>query len=75
MARPLRIQYQGGLYHVTLRGNERKAIVRDDEDRGRFVEALGASVLRHGVILHLYCLMENHAHLVGEAWGHISLFC
>lgn len=66
MARPLRIQYEGGLYHVTLRGNERKAIVRDDDDRHRFVDALGASVLRHGVILHLYCLMDNHAHLVVE---------
>jgi REP element-mobilizing transposase RayT len=40
--------------------------VRDDEDRGRFVDALGASVLRHGVLLHLYCLMDNHAHLVVE---------
>ena len=66
MARPLRIQYEGGLYHVTLRGNERQAIVRDDEDRHRFVEALGASVMRHGVLLHLYCLMDNHAHLVVE---------
>jgi REP element-mobilizing transposase RayT len=66
MARPLRIQYAGGLYHLTLRGNERKAIVREDEDRRRFVDALGASVLRHGVILHLYCLMDNHAHLVVE---------
>jgi len=66
MARPLRIHYEGGLYHVTLRGNERRAIVRDDEDCGRFVDALGASVLRHGVILHLYCLMENHAHLLVE---------
>jgi REP-associated tyrosine transposase len=66
MARPLRIQYEGGLYHVTLRGNDRRAIVRDEEDRGRFVDSLGASVLRHGVILHLYCLMENHAHLLVE---------
>jgi putative transposase len=66
VARPLRIQYEGGLYHVALRGNERKAIVRDDDDRHRFVDALGASVLRHDVILHLYCLLDNHAHLVVE---------
>ena len=66
MARPLRLQYEGAVYHVTLRGNERRPIVRDDEDRHRFVEALGASVLRHGVILHLYCLMDNHAHFVVE---------
>ena len=44
-ARPLRIQYEGGLYHVTLRGSERKAILRDDDDRHRFVHALGATVL------------------------------
>lgn len=42
MARPLRIPYAGGLYHVTLRGNERRAIVRDDDDRERFVHDLGA---------------------------------
>ncbi|MFN8008243.1 MAG: transposase [Terriglobia bacterium] len=75
MARPLRIQYEGGLYHVTLRGNERKAIVRDDEDRHRFLQAVGLSVLRHGVRLHLYCLMDNHAHLVVETpHGNLSAF-
>lgn len=46
MARLLRLQYVGALYHVTRRGNERRAIVRDDEDRRRFVEVLGAIVLR-----------------------------
>ena len=58
---PLRIQYEGGPCHATLRGNERKTIVRDDGDRRRFVDSLGASVLRHGVILHLYRLMDNGA--------------
>jgi REP element-mobilizing transposase RayT len=36
MARPLRIIYEGAVYHVTLRGNERRAIFRDDRDRERF---------------------------------------
>jgi hypothetical protein len=33
MARPLRIEYDGALYHVTSRGNDRKAIFKDDSDR------------------------------------------
>ena len=41
MARPLRVVYPGAVYHVTARGNERKAIVRDDADRRRFVATLG----------------------------------
>ncbi len=46
MARPLRLAFAGGVYHVTARGNERKAIVRDDTDRARFVDTLGAMVSR-----------------------------
>ena len=46
MARLLRIQFEGALYHVTARGNERKAIVRDDQDRQRFLDCLGACVAR-----------------------------
>ncbi len=42
MARPLRLPFAGGVYHVTARGNERKAIVRDDTDRARFVDTLAA---------------------------------
>ena len=37
MARPLRIQYPGAVYHVTCRGNERKALFQDDVDRHRFL--------------------------------------
>ena len=40
MARPLRIERVGGRHHVVARGNERRAIYRDDRDRGRFVELL-----------------------------------
>jgi hypothetical protein len=40
MARPLRIQYDGALYHITSRGNARKAIYRDDEDRRIFLDTL-----------------------------------
>ena len=42
MARPLRIELAGGLYHVMSRGNERRAIVRDDADRQRRLDWLHA---------------------------------
>ncbi len=45
MARPLRIEYGGAHYHVTSRGNERKAIFRDDTDREKFLELIGRAVV------------------------------
>ena len=64
MARPLRIEHLGGWYHVTARGNERRAIFRDDRDRTHFLELLGQMVGRFTVGLHCYVLMDNHYHLV-----------
>jgi REP element-mobilizing transposase RayT len=66
MARPLRIEYQGAHHHVTTRGNERKAIFRDDQDRERFLELLGRTVEQFDVRLHAYVLMDNHYHLLIE---------
>jgi len=66
MARPIRIEYEGAVYHVTIRGNERKALFSTDADRERFVSSLADSVERYGVRLYLYCLMLNHAHFVLE---------
>ena len=40
MARPLRVEYQGAIYHVTIRGNDRRNIFRDDRDRQRFLDRL-----------------------------------
>jgi len=75
MARPLRITYEGAVYHVTIRGNERRSIFRDDDDRHRFVLKLGESVKSYDVRLYLYCLMTNHAHLVLETpRGNLSCF-
>ena len=75
MARPLRITYEGAVYHVTIRGNERKSIFRDDDDRSRFVLKLAESVKSYDVRLYLYCLMTNHAHLVLETpRGNLSRF-
>lgn len=66
MARPLRIEYPGALYHVTARGNARQDIFLDDEDRRRFLKVLGHVVGRFHLQLQAYCLMDNHFHLVVE---------
>ena len=75
MARPMRIAFPGALYHVTVRGNERKAMVRDDQDRQHFLHALRRSVSDYGILLHVFCLMENHYHLVvGTPKANLSAF-
>ncbi len=66
MARPLRIEFAGALYHVTSRGDRREAIYEDDEDRQSFVSTLGEVVDRFKWLCHAYCLMTNHYHLVVE---------
>lgn len=66
MARPLRIQYPGAVYHVTCRGNERRGTFRDDEDRETFLRILGQSLNIYSVKLHAYVLMDNHFHLLVE---------
>ena len=66
MARPLRIEYDGALYHVTSRGNERKAIFRGDTDRELFLATLSQVTEHFHWICHAYCLMNNHYHLVIE---------
>lgn len=66
MARPIRIEVAGGWYHVTARGNERRAIFRDEADRRRWL-ALGEEwVGRFGVRVHAYVLMDNHYHVLVE---------
>jgi len=66
MARPLRIEYPGAIYHVTARGNARQSIYHDDKDRQRFLEILDDVVKRFNWICHGYCLMSNHYHLLIE---------
>jgi putative transposase len=66
MARPLRIEFAGALYHVTARGNAREDIYRDDEDRQQFLKLLQNMVNRHDWYCHAYCLMDNHYHLLVE---------
>ena len=66
MARPLRIEFPGAIYHVTSRGNARQDIFLDDEDRLAFLAVLGKVVARFQVLVHAYCLMDNHFHLLIE---------
>ena len=64
MARPLRIQYPGAVYHVTSRGNAGQPIFKDDRDREEFLVTLRRVTDRYRC--HGYCLMRNHYHLVIE---------
>jgi REP element-mobilizing transposase RayT len=68
MARPLRLEFAGALYHVTARGNERRCIflANLDDDRSRFLEILGQTCDRFRWICHAFCLMTNHCHLLVE---------
>ena len=66
MPRKVRVEFEGAVYHVMARGNERRKIYRDDHDRKRFLETVAEAVDRFGLLLHAYCLMPNHYHLVVE---------
>jgi putative transposase len=66
MARPLRIEFPGAVYHITSRGNARQAIFLDDKDYSNFLEVLCSVINRYNWILHAYCLMSNHYHLLIE---------
>ena len=66
MARPLRLEFPGALYHVTARGNARQEIYRDDVDRQRFLDMLGREIGQQGWLCYAYCLMSNHYHLLLE---------
>jgi len=66
MARPLRIEYSGALYHLTSRGDNRKFIFKDDNDRMFFLNTLKNVNKRYNWLCHAYCLMNNHYHLVIE---------
>jgi putative transposase len=66
MARPLRLEFPGAVYHVTSRGNARQDIFLDDADRERFLSILSSTVHRYNWLCHAYCLMDNHYHLLVE---------
>ena len=73
MARTIRIEFGGALYHVTARGDRRETIFEDDADRERFLELLGEVVSLFNWQCHAYCLMGNHYHLIiGTPDGNLS---
>lgn len=75
MARPIRIEHEAAVHHVTVRGNERRILFEDDRDRERFIAKLEESVVLFDIRLYLYCLMANHVHLVlGTPRANLSRF-
>lgn len=66
MARPLRIEYPGAFYHVTSRGNERKDVFKSQKDREKFLFYLETATERYGAVIHVWCQLSNHYHLLLE---------
>lgn len=66
MARAIRVEFEGAVYHVVARGNEQRDIFRADDDRRLFLATLNEAVHQHGIVAHAYCLMPNHYHLIVE---------
>lgn len=66
MARPLRIELAGGLYHVTSRGNQRQSIFLTDDDRQMWLDIFGSVCKRFNWVCHAWCQMTNHYHIVVE---------
>lgn len=66
MARSLRIEYAGAYYHVMARGNQRKPIFKDDDDRRFFLACLSECCEKTGWKVHAWVLMPNHYHLFIE---------
>jgi len=66
MARPLRIEYAGALYHVTSRGDRHENIYLNDDDREDWLTVLSRTCERFNWVVHAYCQMSNHYHLLVE---------
>jgi len=64
MSRHERVKSKSGYYHIMIRGNERKVIFLDDEDKLRFIETLYERKQEDRFYLHAFCLMDNHVHLM-----------
>jgi len=66
MARPLRIEFAGALYHVTSRGDRQEVVFLNDGDRMDFLAILARVQASYNWLIHAYCLMDNHYHLLIE---------
>ena len=66
MARPLRVEYPGARYHVMCRGNQSRELFQSQEDADLFLRCLGEMCIRNQAVVHAWCLMSNHYHLLLE---------
>ena len=66
MARPLRLEFAGAVYHVTSRGDRREDIYLDDDDRQEWMAVLSLVCDRFNWVVHAFCQMTNHYHLLVE---------
>ena len=66
MARPLRLEHSGAIWHVHNRGVERRNIFRCNDDRLLFLALLAEAVRRFRWVIHQYSLMTNHFHIIIE---------
>lgn len=66
MARQLRIEYPGAFYHITSRGNQKERVFFSDHDRIVLLDCLRDANKKYGAVIHTYCLMDNHYHLLLE---------
>jgi len=66
MARPLRVEYPGAFYHIISRGNSREKLFTRTRDYEKFLQYLEKASERFALIIHTYCLMGNHYHLLVE---------
>ena len=66
MPRPTRIEYEGAFHHVMNRGRSSRNIFKDDGDFELFLQAMAEAAKEYNAIIHAYCLMSNHYHLLIE---------
>ena len=66
MGRPPRIEFEGAVYHILARGNNRRPIFRDQDDRDAFLGIVGGLIPKYDIVVHGYVLMGNHYHLLLE---------
>jgi len=66
VARSLRLEFEGAIYHLSARGNRREAVFLDDQDWGQFLDLLVKSLARYRVQLHAWVLLPNHFHLLAR---------
>jgi putative transposase len=66
VSRRLRVEYPGAFYYVTSRGNERRTVFQSNRDREKYLSYLDSAHERYGAVIHVYCLMGNHYHLLLE---------